>query len=766
MTGDGLARLLAALVACGCKLRQTGPDRWQALCPCHDDRKASLTVSQGDAKAVFHCHAGCDPDLILRTLGLTWAELRDDWKGAESAPRLPVPRGSARHTHRPAPVTEQALRRLQANLLAHPDVLEELRRLRGWTREAIEQLGLGLDDRGLIVFPVRDAAGVLSSTPRYQPDPSKRNGQPKLRAPAGSKRDLFPAPEMLEVPADALVALGEGESDTVALHSIGLSAIGVPGVGGWRSEWASRFVGRRVLVVFDADASGRQGAERIARDLGAHAREVVVVDLAPDRDDGFDVTDFIRSVGSAEVAREWLLGLAERGSPRPLPRNLLDELARFMRRFVVMSAEQADVIALWIAHTHFIDAAEATPYLHVRSAEKRSGKSRLLEILELLVRHPLPAANISDAALFRTIEERTPTLLLDEVDAIFGSRAREREDLRGLLNAGYRRGAAVYRMGGPKMTTLETFAVFCPKAFAGIGDGLPDTIVDRAVPITLQRRTRDEPVERFRRRDVTPQAAPLKRAAEEWANQECDRLAEARPELPDELDDRAQDVWEPLLALADNSGGDWPARARRAAVALSGAGGREDDSLTARLLADIYSVFETAPVHRLKTADLIDGLSRIEESPWGDWHGKAISAQALSKLLKPFRIKTMPVWVDGQPVRGYKREQFAEAWLRVVGVRSVRSVRSQATGQAAPNVPDAPNAPSALPALGEEGYRAFINIRAAQGRVTAAEQHDLRLLHCLAFRHCRPVADEAKTLRDLREFEATTSGVDLRDAQL
>ena len=180
---------------------------------------------------------------------------------------------------------------------------------------------------------------------------------------------------------------------------------------------------------------------------------------------------------------------------------VLDQIAMFIHRFVVLSDVQADTIALWVAHTWCVDAADTTPYIAVTSAEKRSGKTRLLEVLELLVRKPLPTANISDAALFRAIAELGPTLLLDEIDAIFGPKARDREDLRGMLNAGYRRGAAVQRMGGAKMTTLEAFPVFCPKAFAGIGE-LPDTIPDRSIRIRLERRTREEPIERFRRRDV------------------------------------------------------------------------------------------------------------------------------------------------------------------------------------------------------------------------------------------------------------------------
>lgn len=369
----------------------------------------------------------------------------------------------------------------------------------------------------------------------------------------------------------------------------------------------------------------------------------------------------------------------------------LDDVVRFVRRFVVLNEAQADAIALWTAHTHAAEAADTTPYLLLSSAEKRSGKTRLLEVLELVVHEPLPTANISDAALFRAIAELSPTLLLDEVDAIFGGKAREREDLRGLLNAGYRRGAVARRMGGPKMTTLEAFPVYCPKAFAAIGQ-LPDTIADRSIAIRLQRKTREEQVERFRRRWAQPAGEILHDRLADWLEPQLDYLHDARPALPDELDDRAQDCWEPLLAIADLAGGDWPDRARAAALDLSGNGEREDDSMTAILLRDIFSVFESTDIDRYRTADLIDELSKIEESPWGDWFGKPISPQALSKLLRPHRIRTLPIWIDGEKARGYKLDQFTDAFLRVLGGRGGRDGRSGLASEAAPTAPTAPTA--------------------------------------------------------------------------
>src|SRR5215471_6503771 len=303
---------------------------------------------------------------------------------------------------------------------------------------------------------------------------------------------------------------------------------------------------------------------------------------------------------------------------------LLDDVVAFLRRFVVLSEPQADAVVLWIAHTHAIAAAETTPYLAITSAEKRSGKTRLLEVLELVVHEPLSTANISEAALFRSVgKDEPPTLLFDEVDAIF--KAREREDLRGLLNAGYRRGAVVRRVGGRNMTELQCFEVFCAKAFAGIGNCLPDTILDRSIPMVLQRKTRDEPVERFRRRDVASVGATLNDRLADWLEPQRDYLSTLRPRLPNELDDRAQDMWEPLLAVAELVGDEWPQRAFQAALHLSGNGAREDDSLTALLLKDIFVVFEADEADAYKTADLLENLHAIEESPWGEWYGKPLS---------------------------------------------------------------------------------------------------------------------------------------------
>jgi hypothetical protein len=378
---------------------------------------------------------------------------------------------------------------------------------------------------------------------------------------------------------------------------------------------------------------------------------------------------------------------------------LLDDIVAFVRRFVVLSEEQADAVALWVLHTHALPAADTTPYLAITSAEKRSGKTLLLEVLELLVARPWLTGRTTAAALVRKVDKVKPTLLLDESDAAFNGDKEYGETLRGVLNTGYKRGgAATVCVGAGADITFRDFSTFSPKAIAGIGR-LPDTVADRSISIRIDRKTRREGVERFRRREVAPEAEGLRSRAVDWASPNLEYLREARPLLPEEIDDRAQDVWEPLLAITEMAGDSWTERGRDAAVALSSGDAREDESLSVRLLADVRRVFDRLGVEKIKTGDLIAHLVIDQEAPWGNWYGKAITAHAVSRLLKEYRIKTMAVWIGGEAIRGYKRDQFVDAWDRYLP-ESVRDASGVSGVPASETAPNAPNATDAFPADG------------------------------------------------------------------
>jgi hypothetical protein len=230
------------------------------------------------------------------------------------------------------------------------------------------------------------------------------------------------------------------------------------------------------------------------------------------------------------------------------PADTLNKVKEFISRYVSLTESQAVVVSLWVVHTHITYLAQATPYLAVTSKRKRSGKTRLLETVELLVSEPLRTANITEAALFRALAESTKTLLLDEVDTVFGE-GKSRELLRAILNASYRRGSPVIRTQGKG---VEAFDVFCPKMIAGIGE-LPDTVADRSIPIRLERMS---PPQRFRMSEVEAEGAALKELVRTTYldEQMLTDIYKARPELPAHLHDREQDSWEPLLQIAVCSG--------------------------------------------------------------------------------------------------------------------------------------------------------------------------------------------------------------------
>lgn len=339
----------------------------------------------------------------------------------------------------------------------------------------------------------------------------------------------------------------------------------------------------------------------------------------------------------------------------------LDRVASFVLRYVAMSDEQADAVALWIAHTHTLDAFELSPYLTFSSAEMRSGKTTAMKVLGLLVARPWRVITPSEAVVYRKIARDRPTVLLDEYDTIFG--ARDYEPLRALLNAGNEPGRTVPRCAGANRDQLQEFPIYCAKALAGIGK-LPATVADRAIEIRLKRKRRDEQVERFRPREVRAEGAPLRQALVSLGEHYLDPLAEARPELPEELDDRAQDVWEALLAIADAAAADWPKRARRAAAVLSAADVREHDSSGVTLLADVRDVFDSRRVDRLTSQEICDDLHEIEESPLAQWYGKPLTPRDLAQVLKRYEIEPKPFRFGEQTLRGYERVWFVDAWAR------------------------------------------------------------------------------------------------------
>jgi putative DNA primase/helicase len=363
--------------------------------------------------------------------------------------------------------------------------------------------------------------------------------------------------------------------------------------------------------------------------------------------------------------------------------ELLTETAAAISAYVVMDAPQRDAAALWafFAHTH--DLRDYAPFLIILSPTKRCGKSTLQRALTRLVPRPQPTSGVTPALFPRLVEKHRPTLFIDEFDAI--STGEAAEFLRGLLNSSVDRASATVIKLAPTPGgdwDGRVFSLWTPASIAGIGKP-SETVIDRSVVIRLIRKLTAEKVKRLRGRDGA-ELAILRRKIARWVIDSRMRLETIEPPTLDRLNDRQADAWEPLFAIADVAGGEWPGRARAAAAALCQADNTEALESETRLvlLADIRDIFAQAfppgrPAHkaksigrpddgpRLPTSQLLRTLLAIEERPWNFWgrSKKPMTDTELAAQLRPYGVRSSTIRPKGQPTaRGYYLRSFEDAF--------------------------------------------------------------------------------------------------------
>lgn len=345
--------------------------------------------------------------------------------------------------------------------------------------------------------------------------------------------------------------------------------------------------------------------------------------------------------------------------------SLAQEIANYIGHYVVMNLEQLAACTLWVLHTWAFKAAVSTPYLFIVSPQKQSGKTRMQETLEMLVQNPVRTSGVTEAVIFRVIDAEHPTLMLDEADAIFAGTSERTEPIRGAIDSGNREGGVILRCVPPDFH-VKPFSTFCPKCIAGIDKGeYPETILDRSIVLRVSRKKPHETVSRFRYRDAEERARPLQESAASWAKQNIDALRSARPEEPEGLSDRAMDAWEPLFAIADLLGGEWPEQARHVALKLYAAEQAQEDTIQLMLLRAIRALFAGNHNTRWPSVDLVDKLNNEvdgEDAPWLEQGG--LTAHSLARLLRPFEISPISIRINQTTMKGYKSESFADAFER------------------------------------------------------------------------------------------------------
>jgi phage/plasmid primase-like uncharacterized protein len=534
------------------------------------------------------------------------------------------------------------------------------------TRKSIHPHGLRVDDENRLIVPVM-IGGIVSSLQFIDADGGKQflpGGKVKggtFTFGALSDAETLLLCEGFATGASLYEATGY---QTVCAFSAGNL---LPAAHALRQQCPSAVIVLAGDNDIRDDETPNTGLE--AATAAAHAMGGVLV--MPDLDGRKCDWNDVHVQYSFDAVKEAIAAAIRREEMRTMEsRHILDEVYTFLGRFVAYPSDHARVAhCLWVAHTHLMEEWESTPRLAFLSPEPGSGKTRAMELTETLVPRPVEAINTTPAYLFRKISdpEGLPTILYDEIDTVFGPRAKEHEEIRGVINAGHRRGAAAGRcvVKGKQIET-EELPAFCAVAMAGLGN-LPDTILSRSIIARMRRRAPCEAVEPYRRRVHAKQGYLLRDRLAAWARQIRERL-DTSPPMPDGIMDRNADVWEALFSVADAAGVDWPKRARVAAVALvaDAKGGRP--SLGLRLLGDLRTVFADHEV--LSTSEILLLLIELEESPWVDLKGKPLDARRLANLLQPYGVISKQVKVGGVNQRRYCRADLNDVWVRYLPARA------------------------------------------------------------------------------------------------
>jgi uncharacterized protein DUF3631 len=516
-------------------------------------------------------------------------------------------------------------------------------------------------------YPYRDERGLLLfEVVRFQPKsfaqrrPDGRGGY--VWGLNGVPRVLYRLPELLNTIGTVYVT--EGEKDADHLADLGLTATCNPcGAGNWRSDFNQHFAGRDVIILPDNDGPGLAHSDDVARALYSVAKSVRVIWLSGVPEKG-DVSDWLDAGHTIPELEEISVQTPLWCPAESEGVQLLHDAETFIARYVILPPSTVLPLALWVIATFCFEAFDAMAYLCVTSPTPRCGKTRLLEVLSLLVSNHERTANISEAALFRIIEENSPTLLLDEAETLKGKGERA-EYLRGLLNAGNRRDATVTRCVGQNHN-VQRFSVYCPKIIAGIGS-MPHTIRDRSILIEMQRRKDSERVARFLFRKAGPEADGLRKRISAFVAENRKAIESAYHDLElDFIEDRDAEAWEPLFAVLSVVDSSRFEELKACALVLTGqkAEGDTEESLSMCLLSDLCAVWPEGGSAAF-SAHLIESLRAIEDSPWAS--EVELNPRKLARFLRPFGIESRQVRVDYKTAKGYTLSELEAAFVRYLG---------------------------------------------------------------------------------------------------
>ena len=354
--------------------------------------------------------------------------------------------------------------------------------------------------------------------------------------------------------------------------------------------------------------------------------------------------------------------------------SLLRDIIARVRRHIVCTHDDALAVALWVMFAWVHNAvAVHSPILDVTSAEPECGKTTTLSLTSFLIPRCISTVEVSEAALYRSMQLWEPSFAIDEFDTVLSGTDDKAKALRSVINSGHTRGQCILRCQEPDfMPTL--FPTFAPKAIGMVGRKLPAATLSRCIIVELRRRKATERIERFEHKDDAG-LGELRSRLLRWSIDNEDVLRDAQPHMPDAFDNRRADNWRLLFAIADLAGGEWGDKARAAASNIERAS--DTSSIGVRLLAHIKRIFDELGCDVILSAVLVAKLKEDAEQPWDEWNnGKGLTQNSLAVLLGGgggrgrgsrggYGVRSQNVVpATGVQGKGYKRSQFEDAWER------------------------------------------------------------------------------------------------------
>jgi 5S rRNA maturation endonuclease (ribonuclease M5) len=630
-----------------------------ARCPAHQDDRASLSVGEGDdGRVLLRCFAGCEPEAVVAALGL---EMKDLFPAKEKPVRQAKPA--------PPPLSADEVAAMAKALREDADAWRHVTEVLKFSPEVVEQLQLGLRGGGRrwLAYPYRRSGAWTFANCR-----SLSGEKDFFRHPRGQATHLYLL-DSLEDTGTAIVF--EGERDAAAALTLGLDAgavVAMPGAEQVKVAAEALAKQKIIYIATDSDAPGEEAAEKLAARLGPERCRRV-------RFPGFkDLGDLLSEKGVEEarlVAVEAIAAALKAPPPEATAKRakrgtsivkavepaaeaqdtaaLLSDLVDAFGRHLVLPEGASLVLATWAMHTWVVKVFYFTPRLVVTSPTRRCGKTLMLELLEMTSARPILSASLTAATLFRAVEAFAPTLLVDEADNFLEAS----EELRGIINAGYRRSGTVLRCVGDSHE-VKQFRCFGPVAVAAIGS-VPSTIADRAFSIKMSRRGKGEKVERIDR-GARAALASLPPRLMRWAEDSLEALEGVTVEAPESLNDRQREIAEPLLAVAKMAGNEWPERVATAILALCRASMGDDTDVRERLLSAVWDIFEPVKDDDFFTQKVI--VEKLLEESASEWHAvgrneKPLTTRVLGKWLRRFDLQASQSRVSDRE-RGYYRRDL------------------------------------------------------------------------------------------------------------